>query len=133
MKHQPPPKDKDLKSLQAEWYAKLKDEGFDDIEQDEEHLKAWHSHMFKAQYSTEAFTAKESYYRAAGKFLHDYRFRTLLERAIWELHANGTTIMAITDSLKGLGYKTYRRHVHETIQRLSKIMLTRLKKGVSNE
>lgn len=119
--------------MQKEWYRKLKDEGFNDIEQDENNLKAWHSHRFKVMYPKEIFQGYEEYYRSAGKFLYDHSFKSILERAIWELHANGMTITNITKTLKERGFKVFRTQVGDTTNRLAKIMLQRLNEKKDNE
>lgn len=120
------PSSKDLKKLQKLWYDKLKKEGFDDIEQDENYLKRWDSHWFNSQYSPEYFQNKAEYYRAAGKFLYEHQFKSELERQIWAKHAEGLTIRDIVTVLRKARFKLYRRMVHETIQRLTKTMIENL-------
>ena len=80
---------KEFKELKAKWYKKLEEKGFNDIEQDEEHLKAWHSHYFRERYSPSRFEAKQEYYRAASKFFHDYKFENPTDKSIWRLHVEG--------------------------------------------
>lgn len=118
-----PPKDKIFLSLQKIWYKKLKESGFDDIEQSEQRLKAWHSSFFKVHYNKVLYEAKEEYYNRACQFLYEYSFKNDKEKLIWEMHANGTSIEEITKVLLKKGFKTYKNFVHLTIQRLSKYIL----------
>jgi hypothetical protein len=93
-----------FKALQKAWYKKLRDEGFDDIEQDEENLKVWHSHFFanrlKNRHTQSSWASKEEYFRVAGQFLHDHEFLDPLDKAVWELHANGLPVTKIVDELR---------------------------------
>lgn len=118
----------ELKKLQQEWYKRLEDEGFEDIEQDEEHLKVWHGHSFSNKFSPDLFEAKTEYYQAAGRFLHEYAFSDETEKTIWEQHANGISIRNIVKTLTKQGVKTYKRKVDETVQRLRKEMKTSWKR-----
>lgn len=121
-------KTKEFKKLQAEWYSKLEDEGFQDVEQDEEHLKRWTSSFFKTRYNPTLWKAKEEYYRAAGHFLHDYKFSNDTEKLIWELHGEAMSIRNIALVLKAKGIKSYKRRIHETIQKLAKEMVNKCSK-----
>lgn len=83
--------DKDFKIIQKEWYEKLKNEGFNDIE-DTSHphspLKCWHSLRWK-KLSPDKIERVRHYYDKAQALLHIYKFQTELERLIWELHSQG--------------------------------------------
>lgn len=114
---------KELKKLQTKWYAKLKKEGFDDIEQLDGNLKVWHSQFFKVRHNATLFQAKEDYYRAAGHFLHDHKFKDERERLIWTLHSDAVSVANIVKALKKKRYTAYADLVHGTIKELSQIML----------
>lgn len=115
---------KPFKALQEKWYKKLKDEGFKDVEQDENHLKEWDSHAFVSRYSSKLFASKQTYFELAGQFVYTYKFKTPREKLIWELHAEGKTITQISTELKRRRYKTYNRSgVHIIIQSIAKVML----------
>jgi O-methyltransferase involved in polyketide biosynthesis len=120
-------KNKDFLALQAEWDQKLADSGFEDAENRDGTLKVWASHFFAVRYNPTLFQAKEDYYRAAGSFLHEFKFANKGERAIWELHSQGISIREIVKILKKRGTKTHRRKVHETLQRLAKEMGARVR------
>lgn len=114
---------KEFLALKAEWYKKLKKEGFEDVETDEEHLETWHSTFFKVRHNATLSEAKEAYYRRATHFLNDYNFDSDLEKALWGLHAEGISIRNIVKALKGKGFKAYKNSVHLKLKRLVKIML----------
>lgn len=103
------------------WYQKLKESGFDDIESDEYNLKTWSSQI-AAQDSTYRH-AKETYYYLATQFLNDYKFKNSYERIVWEYHSNGISIRNIVKLLNEVRKeKTYRRAIHELLQRLRNAM-----------
>jgi hypothetical protein len=114
---------KAFKELQSKWYGKLKKSGFDDIEQDEEHLKIWHSHFFLSRYDATKYEAKEEYYRMAGHFLNDYKFKTKVEKLIWQYHCDGISLREITDRLKEKGHRAHKNGVHKTVQGLTELMV----------
>lgn len=111
-------KPKEFSKLQAEWYRKLKKSGFDDVEQTDGNLKIWSAHYFQSAYTPDSFTAKETYYRLAGQFLHSHKFKTPHEREVWRLHSEGESIRAIAAHLG-----SYPNKIHKIIKKLSKEML----------
>lgn len=108
--------------LKNKWYEKLKKKGFNDIEQDEEHLKQWSSY-FKIKYHKTTFEAREEYYRLAGKFLHDNKFKSKTDFFIWNQHSSGATMAKIKDRLKEKGIVFQFNKIHEVIHRLAKEMV----------
>jgi hypothetical protein len=113
----------DLKTETAKWYAKLKRDGFDDIESDEDNLKVWSTIFFK-KHSIEQIQAKQAYYQMATNFLNDYKFNNNRERIIWEYHANGISLRDIGKVLKKAKIKkaTNRTDVWKVVKRLKLIM-----------
>ncbi len=118
-----PFKNKLFKDLQAEWYKVLKDSGFKDIEQDEDNLKRWDSHHFKAQTTPTAFQTKQDYYRLAGQFLHDYTFEEEWHTKAWEYHVEGLSTRDIVRTMKSQGYALSRDKIFRLIKELSTIMV----------
>lgn len=110
-----------FKKLQSKWYGKLKDKGFEDIEQDETRLKKWSETFFKKgnlnQSNISVVEAKYNYYSMCRQFLGEYKFKNKSERKMFEMHSEGLGVRVIAVELK-----TYRRKVHETVQRLVRIM-----------
>jgi hypothetical protein len=120
------PNSKDFEKLKKKWYDKLKKSGFQDIESaDGQNLTTWSSKIFKqsagdAWYQDKEvyYQSREEYFRMAGAFFWDYGFQNKLEKSIWELHMQGTSIRDIVTIFKKKNIKVYRRQVHEIIQKL---------------
>ncbi len=117
------------KKLIDKWYAKLKAEGFNDIERmdvegSQGTLKVW-SHTQFSKYATrpEEFRAKQEYYVLAGRFLYDHKFADEKEKLIWELHSKGLGCIAIETAMKKRRFKVYRDLINRTIMRLRARML----------
>lgn len=89
-----------LKELQLEWDKKLKDSGFNDIEDSKGRLKTWSTYFQQPNVTVEGVLANQEYYNLAGKFLHDFHFDKEIHKVIWEYHANG---MSIRDIVRTLG------------------------------
>lgn len=121
-------KTKDFKKLQKKWYERLKRRGFKDIEHDDTHLKQFSgkTSIDREDGSSKLDTWAEmgitvkikdhwktEYYSRARKFLGEYRFKNKTERKIFEMHSEGVGVRVIADKLN-----SYRRKVHETLQRL---------------
>ncbi len=123
-----PFKTKEFAELKAEWDKKLEKSGFEDIETPKGDLKDSHAAFFESHYNqTDAF-AKEQYYRQAGFFLYEHKFKTELERRIWELHVEGIGIREIVKVLKKRDHKVYKRKVHELLRPLVELCLNAAKK-----
>lgn len=90
--------DKPPKDLQKLWYKKLKDSGFEDIEDENNELKVWSS-AFRRKKSLVSWEAKESYYHMANKFLNEYQFENSLDKIVWEYHSNAISMRDISDLL----------------------------------
>jgi hypothetical protein len=78
-----------VNALTKEWYGKLKDSGFVDIETGDEHcglLKT--DKRIEAERHTE-YEASAEYYQRAGQFLHSEDWQDDDEREIWFLHSEG--------------------------------------------
>ena len=94
---------KEFKTLQREWYKKLKDSGFKEIEDTSsplEMLKTWHSSYFINRNTPDTFLAKQSYFQSASRFLHSNKFKSEKDRLIWEMHCDGATLRGIASELK---------------------------------
>jgi len=125
-----------LKQLTAQWYKKLKDSGFEDIEQDEAHLKRWSRSFMVEQRTAYASgskaNVKEEYYRLAGQFNHEHKFECEVDRIIWEYHADGIAYRKIVIRLKNdHGIRKASTQVQNTVERLRKEMKSLY--GVTNE
>lgn len=88
----------DFKRLQAKWYKKLKQTGFEDIEDTNspnEMLKSWDSLYFLSRYDGNAFLAKQRYFELARQFLHEHVFDSSREKSIWTEFSEGASIRQI--------------------------------------
>lgn len=86
------------KALRDEWYKKLKEQGFEDIEDinsPREMLKTWHSRDFARRFNEDRFSAKQEYFLAAVHLLERFKFETALDKEIWTLHADGKSLREI--------------------------------------
>lgn len=120
----------DLMNLQKIWYARLKQAGFNDIEDTNsprEYLKVWESTNWVKQYTPEAFQDRAEYYRLAGLFLHEHSFESHYEQTIWQLHSEGKSLRYIEEYFPRLPFlkiKANKETVRKIIQRLVDIMRT---------
>lgn len=105
--------------MEKVWYDKLKEEGFEDIEDTNNEfrpLKSWHSFRFMLNDSsyfknTNLRTNRESaisYYRLACQLLNTHHFKNETHRRIWELHSEGWSKRQIEAEIKDLR-PTYKR------------------------
>ncbi len=90
------PKPQTYEELKTHWYAKLAAGGFDDIEAADGRLKRWSNTFAK---NASKFQNKEEYYRMAGRFLHDHKFKNATDKKIWELHSEGLSLDKISLSM----------------------------------
>lgn len=82
-------KSKEFKELQKEWYKKLKDSGFRDVEKNERELIA------PSEIAPETFEETVAYYRMARRFLEDHDFVSPFNAAVWFLHCEGLSAREI--------------------------------------
>jgi hypothetical protein len=143
-------KSREFRELQKEWYDKLADDGFEDIEwidhktgkgQNSRFLKnsSHHCQLSNKILSAETLSSSKrfKYYRIASHFLHNYnKFNDLddcaaskryqLSKTLWEMHTDGATYRKISRSLRELTgesklYSVY--WVYYRIRKLQKIMI----------
>lgn len=119
----------EFNALKDEWYERLKDSGFEDLENDHENLIK-HSSSFYYRNKTQQ---KEEYYRLAGFFLHDHYFSSTTEKLIWQRHQDGVSIREILNELKDMRVKTNKDYVNSTIKGLAVLMVERYKDGLEQE
>lgn len=117
-------KKQQLKALQREWYDKLKETGFDDIEDTNsprEMLKTWHSRCFLNKNEVET-SAKAEYYTNAQQVLYSYKFRTMADQMLWEYHANGLSIREIAAATRDSPAPMHRSSVFRALKRIIKAL-----------
>lgn len=109
--------------LQEEWYRKLRESGFNDIESDEFNLKIWSDRFIQQHADPVLWQAKEEYYRLAERFLNEHKFESNLDKVIWEYHANALSARSIAALLAKANIPHKGKDVvWNTIDRLSNCM-----------
>jgi hypothetical protein len=128
-----------LKQLTKLWYAKLKKQGFVDIEQDEIYLKRWSNEFTrkdenvnnrstfnvkpkKVRNKKDEFQGKHDYYYYASHFLNEHKFESERDRIIWEYHTSGISMRNISKLLKRVKIKISRDTVNRVISNLAERM-----------
>lgn len=87
--------------LVIEWYGKLKEAGFSDIEKPDGSLKTFHSRLFTKHGKDPLHTSpvylesKAEYYLRATQFLTVFRFASKIEKEIWMMHSDGKSTRVI--------------------------------------
>lgn len=112
----------DLSKLQKEWYQKLKDEGFEDIELNS-NLELRQHGLKKQESNINNLEDKLEYARYGSQFLNDHEFLTEFDKNIWSLHLNGVSYHKIA-----LECKTNRSQVSNILTRLNKSFFEYVKK-----
>ena len=121
---------KAFKNLQAKWYRKLEDDGFEDIEATEEELLAYDNNRFKdpSKYSgfndfiPEQYEEKRKYFEQAQKLLAEDPFLDEIEKRIWSLHSDGKPIRSIVLVLRSEGIDRNKNQVNQIINELQGLM-----------
>lgn len=117
----------EFKRLQNEWYQRLSDSGFEEIENTKNGaLKEWSvtriNRMCKRQATgTLYLVSRETrqYYRSAQWLLDLYSFESIRDKKIWELHCEGLSTRQIASQIGTVGYCT----VSLRIKKLREIFL----------
>jgi len=119
--------DDDFKSLQKLWYKKLKDSGFEDIEDFEgcRILKRSFS-AYTWQHTQQDFDEIQDYFRLAGQFYYEHRFENKLEKEIWRLHSEGVSYREIAEILRTHKQKVNKDSVQKIVSKYSKMIRMRL-------
>lgn len=100
------------KALIAEWYAKAKKSGFTDIESANGTLRDADSNntpLINDNYTIAGARpylsslvdklSRAEYYRLAGQYLYDKKFKSSKHKKVWALHAEGHTIEEVSQIL----------------------------------
>lgn len=94
------PLGRDFEELQKCWYAKLRDDGFEDIEDDHGRPREWDFNFFRNKFDPIKYQTTLIYYEWARFVLNNYRFKNELQKAIWELHSEGLSERKIALKIK---------------------------------
>lgn len=110
----------EFQQLQAEWYKKLRESGFEDIEEVKygdivlKRFPERHTHKIFNNWE-----AKSDYFAAMGTRINDpkTKFRNKIDKIILKLHSAGISHLEIVDVLKDLGICKHRNTVRNIIWR----------------
>lgn len=116
-------KPKTYNQLRKEWYKKLKDSGFNDIERRDGEFKDSRGIPTQLRVTKVFWEAKETYYYLAQHFLTEYKFESELEKTIWEYHLNGISYRNISKILEKVNIRADRQKIFKIVKKLKEIML----------
>lgn len=109
----------ELRKLQALWYRKLKESGFEDLE-----IVAPNGNLYDLLKGGSSFNKHRikaandyEYYRAAGMFLWDHAWTSNRHREIWMMHCEGVCQREIAIALKST-----RKSIEWTILRYKRLL-----------
>lgn len=109
----------EYKAIQKEWYSKLKQSGFEDIESFDS--KGVPNDLMKTDvridYSKDPSInqARQDYYRFASQFVYDNVWESVFDKTVWDLHSEGKTEREILESFKPA--KIGKTSIHNSIKR----------------
>lgn len=106
--------DKKLKALQKQWYKKLAQTGFKDIEDGNGNLRNLSTKLTRVDPAHAAMT--QEYYEAARALMHTNYLKDIKTKIVWGQHAEGNTIESIAKKT-GLSIFKVTNIIHETEQR----------------
>lgn len=112
---------KRFKQLQAKWYRRLEEDGFLDIEKNE-NGNNFHDSYFRTQYTPEQFSEKEKYHEEAKILLDKDIFLDGVEHRIWALHYIGYSIRRIVLVLRSEGFEKNKNQVNSVINEFQRMM-----------
>lgn len=111
-------KTKQFRRLQHQFYKKLKDTGFEDIEEinsSKEMLKTWASNIKPDRHRS------AEYFDQANDFYYTFSFDSEKDKDVWRHHADGESVRQIERHYNRRGYR--KSTVAKIVWRLSRIML----------
>jgi hypothetical protein len=107
------------KALIDHWNTKLAESGFVDIEDNAGKLKQWtvFSEKRTQRLQPDNYAQHQAFYTQARQFLHDYTFDSLVERDVWALYSEGTSIRKLAQK-----FQLPRCRITLMVNNLTKIM-----------
>jgi hypothetical protein len=119
-----------FKQIQDEWYKKLKDEGFVDIENSitladgkKGYENSGRSGPNLKNKTSEQFQATLLYYQNCRSFLTNHDFTCEIDKFIWSLYAEGEPYRKISEELKNQkNIKLNKDSVRKIVKELEKTM-----------
>lgn len=111
----------EFKALQKQWYARLKEEDFQDAENAKGHLRKESSHFTKKEIVAK-FESTRTYFYNTTQFLNYHEFANEYEKVVWDYHSNGMSSREIATTLRKAGLKSNYDKVQHIIRRLRRVM-----------
>lgn len=111
-----------FQKLEAQWYQKLAQQGFNDIEINPDILNNYDGLYFKSKYTPKSFEEKKKYFERATDLENEGIFLDETEQMIWHLHSKGISIRAIVEALKKKGISRHKDQVNQIINELQDMM-----------
>lgn len=113
-----------FKELQQEYYQKLEESGFEDIE-DRDSANEWLKNWNMTIPSSDCGGDKEEYFYMATQFLNICDFKNETEKRIWEMHTEGLSIREISGTYAVKGFS--KSNIFKIIKKIQAMMLYRFK------
>lgn len=108
--------------LKEVWYKRLKDDGFKDIEHDDNSINIGIPRSIQGKDDVLRQSVQD-YYCMAYHFLNEYEFDSELDKIMWEYHTNGLSARNISRLLKQTKVSTISRdRVWVKLRKLENIM-----------
>lgn len=106
-------KKSELERLQAVWYKKLKESGFDDIEHADGSINSAVPYALRQNDATTQLRAQaiQDYYCMTQHFLNDHVFDNETDKIIWEYYTHGLSYRDIAKLLKTAGIAKISRDI----------------------
>jgi hypothetical protein len=114
-----PRKSKDFKTIERDWYRKLKETGFEDIEdtsRPDRMLKSWHSFRHR-KFSTLQIDCVKTYYDNADELLTQGRFSSREIEQIWAFHCEGLSCREIERRINRFKKKSMINRIIRSIEK----------------
>ncbi len=118
------PSQDELKKLEKEWYTKLEDSGFDDIERTthpDRPLRVWHGLNWR-HLTEDKLNETRDYISKAEELLETHSFENETHKTIWELHTKGLSKRKIEKALKETQTPLKRERIGTIIKDLSTLI-----------
>lgn len=121
-----------LSKLKKEWYKKLKDSGFNDIEKASGSIGRTQLNLKNRNF--DQIQATQEYYSMARTFILEHKFNDERELYVWTRHSEGDSERTISSTMQSDGHEPLSRaEIGRKIRRLSNLMKLKYLKTGNNE
>lgn len=115
----------EFKKQNSKWQDKLKNSGFEDLEDINGELRIFVAKRFAGtrKISFDRAADDERYFTLAREFLHKKEFKSKLQKFIWEQHSEGFSERNIEETLRKKNFKADRNVVRKVIKEFKDEMI----------